>query len=251
MLKKALLPAVLIALAVLKAKKDSKLPLIGDKAPSFKASTTQGEINFPSKYKGKWIIFFSHPADFTPVCTTEFVTFQNMRDDFKALNAELVGLSVDSLESHFAWLKNIKDKIDFNGLKNIDVKFPLIDDKDMKIAKKYGMLHPNASGTKTVRAVFIIDPKGIIRAILYYPLSNGRNMEEIKRLLIALQTTDKFDLATPADWIPGEDAIVPPPPSKEEAVKRLEHLANLKCSEWYLCFKNLPKETIEETLVKE
>lgn len=167
-----------------------RMPLIGDDAPSFTAVTTQGQINFPEDYKGKWVILFSHPADFTPVCTTEFMTFASMQEDFRKMNTELIGLSIDSVFSHIAWLKRIEEKIEYKGMKNVEVKFPVIADLKMDVAKKYGMVQPNASTTQAVRAVFIIDPEAKIRAVLYYPLSAGRNMEEIKRLLTALQKND-------------------------------------------------------------
>jgi peroxiredoxin (alkyl hydroperoxide reductase subunit C) len=173
------------------------MPRIGDNAPAFKAVTTQGEVNFPSDYKGKWVILFSHPADFTPVCTSEFMTFANMEAEFKELNCELIGLSIDGLYSHIAWLRSIKEKIEFKGMKNIEVKFPLIEDITMEVANKYGMVQPGESNTKAVRAVFFIDPVGKIRAIIYYPLSLGRNFKELKRVLIGLQTADKFNVATP------------------------------------------------------
>jgi peroxiredoxin (alkyl hydroperoxide reductase subunit C) len=176
------------------------MPRIGDKAPSFKAVTTQGEINFPEQYKGSWVILFSHPADFTPVCTSEFMTFANMEKKFNNANCELVGLSVDGLYSHIAWLRTVKEKIEYKGMKNVEVKFPLIEDITMEVANKYGMIQPGESNTKAVRAVFYIDPKGIIRTIIYYPLSLGRNFDELYRVLIALQTADAFDVALPADW---------------------------------------------------
>jgi peroxiredoxin (alkyl hydroperoxide reductase subunit C) len=163
------------------------MPRIGDPAPEFKAVTTQGEINFPEDYKGKWVILFSHPADFTPVCTSEFMTFASMEEKFQELNCELVGLSVDGLYSHIAWLRTIKDKIEYKGMKNIEVTFPLIEDIKMDVAKKYGMIQPGEDNTKAVRAVFFIDPKGMIRTIIYYPLSLGRNFDELHRVLIALQ----------------------------------------------------------------
>ncbi|MEM4598457.1 MAG: peroxiredoxin, partial [Candidatus Diapherotrites archaeon] len=177
----------------------NKMPLIGDDAPTFKAKTTLGEINFPEDYKGKWVILFSHPADFTPVCTTEFMAFASMHEEFKKLNTELIGLSIDSIYAHIAWLRTIKEKIEYKGMKNVEVKFPVIEDIKMEVAKKYGMVQPNASSTQAVRAVFIIDDKAKVRAILYYPLSAGRNMQEIKRLLIALQKADKEGIATPAN----------------------------------------------------
>jgi peroxiredoxin (alkyl hydroperoxide reductase subunit C) len=158
------------------------MPRIGDKAPEFKAITTQGEINFPKDYHGNWVILFSHPADFTPVCTSEFITFASMEEKFNKLNTKLLGLSVDGLYSHIAWLRTIQEKIEFNGMKNIEVKFPLIEDITMDVSKKYGMIMPGQSDTKAVRAVFIIDPKGIIRTILYYPISTGRNFDEIYRI---------------------------------------------------------------------
>lgn len=221
------------------------LPLIGDDAPAFTAETTQGKINFPSDFKGKWVILFSHPADFTPVCTTEFMTFAKMLPEFKALNTELIGLSIDSSYSHIAWLRTIKEKIQYKDMKNIEVTFPLIADVKMDVAKKYGMIQPNASDTKAVRAVFFIDPNGKIRAILYYPLSNGRNFQEIKRLLIAMQTSDKYNVATPADWQPGDEVIVPPPNSCGVAKERVEKqdVGGYHCYDWFMCFKPLPKES--------
>ena len=162
-----------------------RMPLIGDAAPAFTAKTTQGDINFPADYKGKWVILFSHPADFTPVCTTEFMTFASMADEFKALNTELVGLSVDSLYAHIAWLRRIQE-IEWKNFKNVEVKFPLIEDIKMDVSSLYGMIQPSQSTTQAVRAVFVIDPKGIIRTILYYPLSTGRNFDEIKRIILAL-----------------------------------------------------------------
>lgn len=198
-----------------------RMPLIGDKAPSFSAVTTQGTINFPEDYKGKWVILFSHPADFTPVCTTEFMTFASMMDEFKALNTELVGLSVDSLYSHIAWLRKIQE-LEWKGMKKVEVKFPLIEDIKMEIANKYGMIQPGQSSTQAVRAVFIIDPESTIRTILYYPISTGRNFDEIKRIIQALQKADKDACATPADWRPGDDVIVPTAGSCGVAKERVE-----------------------------
>lgn len=215
----------------------NRMPLIGDNAPEFKAVTTQGEINFPSDYKGKWVILFSHPADFTPVCTTEFMTFASMMDDFDKLNVQLVGLSVDSLYAHIAWLRKIQE-LEWNGLKNINVTFPLIEDIRMEVAKKYGMIQPNQSNTQAVRAVFIIDPKGIIRTILYYPLSTGRNFDEIKRIVTALQKADSDGVATPADWRPGDDVIIPTAGSCGTAKERMESKdENMYCLDWFMCFK--------------
>ena len=218
-----------------------RMPLIGDDAPAFEAVTTQGNISFPNDYKGKWVILFSHPADFTPVCTTEFMTFASLMDEFKKINTELIGLSVDSLYSHIAWLRKIQE-LEWNGLKNIEVKFPLIEDIKMDIAKKYGMIQPNASNTQAVRAVFIIDPEGKIRTILYYPLTTGRNFDEIKRIVIALQTADKEACATPADWKENEDVIVPTASSCGVAKDRMENQsADKYCLDWFLCFKKIKK----------
>jgi peroxiredoxin (alkyl hydroperoxide reductase subunit C) len=214
------------------------MPLIGDAAPNFKAETTAGEINFPKNYKGKWVILFSHPADFTPVCTTEFMTFSTMQEDFKALNTELIGLSIDSIYAHIAWLRTIKEKIEYRGMKDVEVTFPVIANLKMEVAKKFGMVQPNASTTQAVRAVFIMDPKATIRAILYYPLSNGRNMDEIKRLLIAMQKSDAENIATPANWQPGDDVIIPPPGSCGSAKERVETEEEGKyCLDWFMCLK--------------
>lgn len=213
------------------------MPLIGDKAPAFTAKTTQGDIRFPEDYVGKWVILFSHPADFTPVCTTEFMTFASMADEFKELNTELIGLSVDSLYAHIAWLRRIQE-IEWNGMKNVEVKFPLIEDIKMEVANKFGMIQPNQSTTQAVRAVFIIDPNAVIRAILYYPQSTGRNFDEIKRMIIALQKADTDSVATPANWRPGQDVIVPTAGSCGVAKQRVENPdEDTYCLDWFLCFK--------------
>lgn len=217
--------------------KNYRMPLIGDPAPAFRAVTTQGEIDFPKDYYGRWVVLFSHPADFTPVCTTEFMTFASMINEFRALNTELVGLSIDSIYSHIAWLRKIKE-LAWKDMKHVEVTFPLIADITMEIAKMYGMLHPGTSSTQTVRAVFIIDPEGIIRAILYYPLTTGRNMEEIKRMLIALQKSDTENIATPANWMPYDDVILPAPGTYGAANDRMENInENMYCLDWFLCFQ--------------
>jgi len=219
-----------------------RIPLIGEKAPSFKADTTQGVINFPDDYKGKWVILFSHPADFTPVCTTEFMTFAAMEKEFEALNCKLIGLSIDSHFSHIAWLRTIKEKIEWKGMKDVEVKFPVIADLKMDVAKSFGMVMPGASDTQAVRAVFYIDPESKVRALVYYPLSNGRNFDEIKRLLIAMQTSDKHKIATPADWRPGDKVIIPPPGSCGQATERVAGAGkDYECLDWFLCFKKLPE----------
>jgi peroxiredoxin (alkyl hydroperoxide reductase subunit C) len=225
------------------------MPRIGEKAPEFKAVTTQGNINFPGDYKGSWVILFSHPADFTPVCTSEFMTFASMEGRFAEANTKLVGLSVDGIYSHIAWLRTIKDKIEYKGMKNIEVKFPLIEDITMEVAKKYGMMMPGESNTKAVRAVFIIDPNGIIRTIIYYPLSLGRNFEELYRAVIALQTADAFQIATPADWQPGDDVIISPAGSCGVAQERMES-KDLDCKDWFFCTKKLEKEKVLSTILK-
>ncbi len=227
------------------------MPRIGDSAPEFKAVTTQGEINFPSDYKGSWVILFSHPADFTPVCTSEFMTFANLEDKFLEAGCKLVGLSIDGLYSHIAWLRTIKEKIEYKGMKNIEVKFPLIEDITMNVAKKYGMLQPGESSTKAVRAVFFIDPKGTIRAIIYYPLSLGRNFDELYRALIALKAADEFGIATPADWRPGDDVIISPAGSCNTAKERMDGKEEgLDCKDWFFCTKKIDKETILKKVLK-
>tara|TARA_R110002049_G_scaffold231003_2_gene403185 strand:+ start:957 stop:1673 length:717 start_codon:yes stop_codon:yes gene_type:complete len=225
------------------------MPRIGDKAPEFKAVTTQGNINFPSDYNGSWTILFSHPADFTPVCTSEFMTFATMEEKFEKANCKLVGLSIDGLYSHIAWLRTIKEKIEYKGMKDVEVKFPLIEDISMDVAKKYGMIQPNEDTTKAVRAVFFIDPKGIIRAIIYYPLSLGRNFDELYRVIIALQAADEFDIATPADWEPGDDVIIGPAGSCGTASDRMED-GELDCKDWFFCTKKLDKQTVLDRIVK-
>lgn len=221
------------------------MPRIGEKAPAFKAVTTQGDIDFPKQYEGSWVILFSHPADFTPVCTSEFMTFAKLAPDFEKLNTKLVGLSVDGLYSHIAWLRTIKEKIEYKGMKDIEVKFPLIEDITMDVAKKYGMIQPGESNTKAVRAVFVIDPKGIIRTIIYYPLSMGRNFDELIRVIQALQTADAFSIATPADWRPGDDVIVPTAGSCGVAKDRMEGKdAGVTCHDWFFCTKKISKEEV-------
>jgi peroxiredoxin (alkyl hydroperoxide reductase subunit C) len=226
------------------------MPRIGDKAPSFKAVTTQGEINFPGDYAGGWVILFSHPADFTPVCTSEFMTFATMEKQFNEANCQLVGLSIDGLYSHIAWLRTIKEKIEYKGMKNVEVNFPLIEDIKMDVAKMYGMIQPNEDSTKAVRAVFFVDPKGIIRTIIYYPLSLGRNFDELYRVLIALQTADEFNIATPADWRPGDDVIIPPAGSCGTAKNRMDGKEDMKCYDWFFCTRPISKEEVLKKVLK-
>ena len=219
-----------------------RMPLINDEDPAFKAVTTQGETNFPQDYKGKWVILFSHPADFTPVCTTEFMTFASMIQEFKDLNTELIGLSVDSLYAHIAWLRKIQE-LEWNGISKPEVTFPLIEDIKMDVARKYGMIQPGASTTQAVRSVFFIDPKSKIRAIIYYPLSLGRNFDEIKRVILALQKADADNCATPANWRPGDDVIVPTAGSCGTAKERVESKdPDMYCLDWFMCFRKEKKQ---------
>jgi len=205
-------------------------PRMNQAAPDFSAVTTHGNKTL-ADYKGKWLILFSHPADFTPVCTTEFMAFAKRQDEFSKLNTELLGLSIDSHYSHLAWVRNIKEKF------GVDVNFPIIADLDMKVAKAYGMIHPGASDTSAVRATFIIDDKGILRAMVYYPMTNGRSINEILRLVTALQTSDANGIATPEGWQPGDKVIVPPPATSEAAEARMNE--GYECTDWYFCKKSL------------
>ena len=212
------------------------MPLIGDRAPAFRSMTTMGKCNFPEDYKGKWVVFFSHPADFTPVCTTEFIALARRAEEFRAINTELLGLSIDSLHSHLAWAESI-EHIDLDGKGKVEIPFPIVADISMKVAKQYGMLQTVAS-TQTVRAVFIIDPDSIIRAILFYPMSTGRNIDEIKRILLSLQKHDAENVSTPADWNPGSDVVLPAPLTLETARGRLADSDEaLKKYSWYLTMR--------------
>jgi len=205
-------------------------PVIGEPAPDFEAETTHGPMKL-SSLKGKWVVLFSHPADFTPVCTTEFMAFTAINDDLKALNAQLVGLSVDSVSAHLAWVHAVKEKM------GVQIPFPIIADLTMKVSHLYGMIHKGQSSTAAIRTVFFIDDKGIMRAMLYYPMQNGRYMPEIIRLLKALQTSDKYKVATPANWQPGDKVVVPAPKTAAEMEKRLSE--GYECKDWYLCFKKI------------
>lgn len=205
---------------------------LGMKAPDFTAMSTFGPIKL-SNYAGKWIVLFSHPGDFTPVWTTEFIAFARQYDSFVERNTQLLGISLDGNPSHLAWVYNIYQNT------GIQIPFPIIADKDMSISKMYGMIAPSVSTNTTVRNVFIIDDKQIIRAILVYPLTNGRYIPEIIRLLIALQTTDMYGVATPADWLPGQPVVVPAPTTYEELLRRVSVEEGYYCVDWYLCFKNI------------
>ena len=205
-------------------------PVLGEPAPDFEAETTQGPITL-SGLKGKWVVLFSHPADFTPVCTTEFLAFASIYDELKNLNVQLLGLSVDSISAHLAWIHDIREKM------GVQIPFPVIADLNMKVAHKYGMIHPGQSSTAAVRCVFFIDDKGIMRAMIYYPLQNGRFMPEIIRLVKALQTTDKYKVSTPANWQPGDKVVIPAPKTAAEMEKRPTE--GYECKDWYLCFKKV------------
>jgi peroxiredoxin (alkyl hydroperoxide reductase subunit C) len=208
------------------------MPRIGDKAPDFEASTTMGNIKFSEYNKGNWVVMFSHPADFTPVCTTEMSEFAVQKDFFDQHNAKLLGLSIDSIHAHLGWVSNVKEKT------GVYFNFPIIADLDMKVSKLYGMLHDNESATAAVRAVFFVDPKGFIRLIMYYPLNIGRNMEEIKRVLTALQFADKHGVACPVNWVEGDKAIVPPPKSMKEMEERLND-KSIELVDFYLARKEV------------
>lgn len=225
------------------------LPLIGDIAPHFVAKTTNGPVKFPESFRGHWVILFSHPLDFTPVCTSEFMAFQSMINEFEKFNTKIIGLSIGAISSHLAWFRAIHDDIVFNGWKNVNIEFPVIEDLDMQISKLYGMIHHNTSDTKTVRAVFIIDPNGVIRTILYYPQTTGRNLMEIKRILIALQTTDAFDVSTPADWEPGKPVIEPAPKTLSEMKKRLKN-KQLNVLAWFFALRKLSQQKIYKKIMK-
>lgn len=212
--------------------KEVRIPLIGEKAPEFEAVTTKGKIKL-SDFLGKWIVLFSHPADFTPVCTTEFAAFAEKQEEFKKRNTQLIGLSIDSVYSHIAWIREIQKYFGFK------VEFPVIADLDMNVAHLYGMIHPGSGKTSTVRTVFVIDDKGIVRAILYYPATNGRNIDEILRLVDALQYTDKHGVATPANWKVGEKVIVPTPLTVDDAEKRMKE--DYEKVDWFLAFKKYEK----------
>ena len=212
------------------------MPALNQRAPDFEAKTTHG-VRRLADYEGKWLVLFSHPADFTPVCTTEFMAFARAHADFQALNCELLGLSIDSNYAHIAWVRTIKEKF------GVDIPFPIIEDLSMRVAHAYGMIQPGASDTSAVRATFLIDPKGTLRAMVYYPMSNGRSIAEFLRLLAALQTSDKHGVATPESWQPGDKVIVPPPHTAQAADERVASAAapdsGMECTDWFFCKKAL------------
>ncbi|MCL6638007.1 MAG: peroxiredoxin [Alicyclobacillus sp.] len=209
------------------------LPRLNEPAPEFEAVTTQGKIKL-SDFRGKWVVLFSHPADFTPVCSTEFGAFARRASEFEQRNAQLIGLSVDSVQSHIAWVHDLERVFD------VKVPFPVIADLDMKVAHLYGMIHPGANSTATVRTVFFIDDKGVLRAMIYYPMNVGRSISEILRVLDALQVADKNGVSCPADWNPG-DPVVVPAPATASALETPEEAAakGLEYKTWYLRTKKL------------
>lgn len=208
------------------------IPQLGTKAPEFTAITTFGTIKL-SDLRGKWIILFSHPSDFTPVCTTEIIAFAQYYSYFTERNVELIGLSIDSNSSHLEWVHNIYKNT------GIEIPFPIIEDISMKISNLYGMISPSVSNTQTVRSVFIIDDSQIIRTILHYPMSIGRNIPEILRVIDALQTVDRENVVTPANWTPGQPVVIPPPKTYQQLKERIKNKENYSCTDWYLCFKDL------------
>lgn len=208
------------------------IPRIGDIAPDFTANTTFGPITFSEWAAGKWVVLFSHPADFTPVCSTEMAGFARRADLFASKNVKLLGLSIDSIHSHLAWARNIEKNL------GIELPFPIIADLDTKVAQKYGMIHPGESSTVTVRAVFVIDPNRKVRAMIYYPLANGRNLDEVVRLVDSLQAADANGIATPADWKPGDRVIVPPAQTIQAIKDRLQR-TDMEHIDHYLGYKSI------------
>jgi peroxiredoxin (alkyl hydroperoxide reductase subunit C) len=220
-------------------KDESRIPLIGEAAPAFEANSTNGSIKFPDDYFSKWKILFSHPADFTPVCTSEILELAAMQDEFDKLNAAILVISTDGLNSHIEWVRSI-EALTYNDKKTSKIKFPLISDAGLEISKKYGMLHSASHDTRDIRGVFIIDPDNTIQAMFFYPATVGRNLEEIKRTLLALQTHDKYNVLTPANWKPGGEVLIPSPASIKEAEKLKEkNDPSLRQIEWYMWFKKL------------
>lgn len=229
---------MVLSISGVRAQENFRMPLLGDKAPSFKANSTKGEINFPDDYWNKWVVLFSHPADFTPVCTSELMTFAALSDEFEALDCELIGLSVDGVQSHIQWIKEI-ESIEYNGMKNVSIDYPIIADVHYEIAGKFGMIHPNAISRQTVRGVYIIDDKHKIQAILMYPKHAGRDIKEILRLVKALQYAEKEDVVMPEGWQPGDGVFLNPPESQEEAMNIFNNPTDkYTCPAWFMCIKS-------------
>lgn len=230
---------MLTRIAMAQPEQESRIPLMGETAPSFTAESTHGLINFPGDYFGKWKILFSHPADFTPVCSTEILELAAEQEEFKGLNTQLVVMSTDSKNSHIEWVNSLEE-ITYKGRETAKIEFPLVSDQSLQISRSYGMIHPNSSSTRDVRGVFIIDPENKIRAIFFYPNATGRNIDEIKRTLVAMQLTDKRNVLTPADWQPGQDVLLPAPSTRQDAEKLAEKKdPSLSSLAWYLWFMKL------------
>jgi len=218
---------------------NNKIPLLGDKAPSFKANSTMGEINFPDDYWNKWVVLFSHPADFTPVCTSELMTFASLSDKFEKLNCKLIALSVDGIPSHIQWIKEIKD-IEYKGMKNIEINYPIIADVNYEVAGKFGMIHPNAISRKTIRGVYIIDDNHRIQAIIMYPENAGRNILEVLRIVEALQFAAKKEVAIPEGWKMGDGVFLKPAKSESEAMEIFNNPSDkYTCPAWFMCIQDI------------
>lgn len=233
-----IIPVILTALTLsAQAQKENRIPMLGEPAPSFTAKTTKGDVTFPTDYLGKWKILFSHPADFTSVCSTEILDLAEMADEFKKLNTELLVLSTDGLNSHLEWIRSLEGIQEKEG-RNVGIDFPLVPDVGLDISRQYGMIHSGMSETRTVRGVFIVNPENIITAMFFYPFTTGRNLEEIKRTIIALQESDRRDVFTPSNWQPGDDFLIESPSSKEEAEKMMKRNdPSLYSKAWYLWFE--------------
>jgi len=225
-----------------------KTPKIGDSAPTFEARTTGGEISFPNDYKGKWVLFFSHPADFTPICTSEFMAVAAMSEQLAKVNCAIVGLSCDTLRSHVEWLNRIKNNVAYKGMENVEVDFPIVADWSKEISNQYGLIHPEEDVSRAVRAVFIIDPNGIIRLISYYPNSIGRDMQEVYRSIIALQVSEKFKVLLPGGWQPGDDVIDPEAMEKAAMGHRDTIPKGTTEHDWFFWTRKLSKKKVMDAL---
>jgi len=235
----ALFSVLAVAQGWAQSENTTRIPLLGELTPEFSAQTTMGKVKFPEDYPMKWKIIFSHPADFTPVCSSELLHLAAMQEDFDKLNTRILVLSTDGLSSHLAWIQSL-ETISYPGKETVKIGFPLIADPDMSISRKFGMIHSYTSNTRDVRGVFIIDPNDRISAVLFYPMNIGRNMDEVKRILIALQTADKYDVLTPANWNPGDPVMITAPETQQEA-EQMASKKNPKLTSlaWYMWFKTL------------
>lgn len=240
--------AFLFSLAAgLNAQVVTRMPVIGEEAPKFTAKTTHGDIHFPDDFYGKWTVFFSHPGAFTPVCTSEFMEFESRISEFNDINCKLLGLSTDNVNTLYEWVKTIRDEIEFKGKKNLEISFPIIADHDKLVSQKYGMIHPAISSEKTVRSLFIVDPDGVIRLLMYYPLSTGRSVDEVLRVVKALQVTEEYNVATPSSWVPGEDVFIPlPMTGSKESKEYSEAWDKDHCPAWFMCLKAIPLDELNK-----